>query len=154
MDGSNATAIVSGSMDPGQLVIDFENSRLYWNDVDGMQVMSSDLNGQDLRVFQKLSYTPWGIALYGDRLYWSTHENQTVASIDKRNASDIQMPFTGESTIYGITIADLASQSEPRSSPCASQPCSHICTVTSSTSFQCLCPKGIKLSEDQRTCTM
>ena len=149
MDGSNVTEVVTGLVDPNELVIDFEASRLYWSEYYALR--SSYLNGTDIRTVLE-GYKTWGVAVHGDRLYFSTQTDQSVVSVNKLNGSDLRTEFTVPSTVFGITVADMSSQPQPRSSPCADQPCSHICTLTSSTSFRCLCPKNMEISEDGHTC--
>ena len=154
MDDSNVTEIVTGLEYPYGIAIDFKESRLYWAEHEGDKIKSSDLNGKDVRtVLDTNHYEPWGIAVHGDRLYFSTTNSQTVASCNNMDGSDARTEVTFVTSVSGISVADKASQPQPRSNPCANQPCSHICVLSSSTSFRCVCPEDMKISEDGRTCS-
>lgn len=52
----------------------------------------------------------------------------------------------------GLAIYHEANQPIFRSNPCLEARCSHICTLSPIHTFHCMCPTGMVLDNDKRTC--
>ena len=156
MDGTNFMAIVTGFYAAKKVILDDDSDRLYWTT--SSSIASSFMNGTGIEyvVYVGFDTEPYGLAKLGDMLYWSD-----------RDAGKLQRStITGEDvvTLYNNTntriqhLALIPSQDSPDefrrvnvSNPCKGQGCSHICVLRGK-SFRCLCPDGLRLAHDQRTC--
>ena len=80
MDGSNPTNLVVGAGDAVGIQIDFQTRRLYWTNHDCNRIQYSNLDGSGIVTAHHLSKSdkPMGIAIYGDRLYWSYWGGETL----------------------------------------------------------------------------
>ena len=157
MDGSNVETLISGSLHtPTGIVVDYGTSRLYWADYMKSVIQSSDFSGNDLRtnVELEVSSKPWGVAVADGYLYWGASTTYIVAQFG-------QSTITGENNrvVYNESYATFMHLAaiERRSSTfgvqnlCDGQGCSHICAIKAK-SVRCLCPDGMYMSEDDRTC--
>ena len=84
MDGTEVSIIYNSTVGIetiGGIAIDFPGSRLYWNEVFSRKILSSDLQGGDVRTNLELcpkftNYVPFGIGLYRGRIYWGKYDGQ------------------------------------------------------------------------------
>ena len=68
--------IVKGLESPGGIAIDHASSTLFWTDNFADRVQSSDLDGGNVRTIVTLQdgTGPWGIAVYGGKIFWGNHK--------------------------------------------------------------------------------
>ena len=82
MDGSARTTLVSSEVVwVNSLAMDYQNRLLYWCDAYLHKIERVDLQGNNRVVILDLSLDsmhPFGLALYGDALYWSDWNSQSV----------------------------------------------------------------------------
>ena len=135
MDGSNVATIVSGLDRPAGITIDFHGSKLYWADWRSNKIQSSGLDGSGVVALMQLSSGPYGIAVTGERLYWSLFDAKIMQSATK-TGEDIRMVHFGRAGIYHLTVPDWTAIKN-RTNPCRVQACSGVCVLTSS-SYKCL----------------
>ena len=136
-DGSDPLRLISGQSSPRGIVIDFEEWRLYWTCVGGGVIRSSSMDGGDMRTIQLAQNSaPQGIAVWGDRIYWSNHFAFKLESIAK-DGRDNQTLTTGLFHLYHLAIVSGLTPPVNRTNHCASQSCSGVCVLTD-VSFRCL----------------
>lgn len=74
MDGSGVTVLLGDGMvgRANSLLVDFQQMRLYWVDLDANEIASSNMTGGDTRrIFADDDNIFFSIALYDDYLFWT-----------------------------------------------------------------------------------
>ena len=135
MDGSNLATFVTGLSSPAGVVIDHTSQRLYWADAGAGVIQYSSLNdGEAVVTVNQTSSAPWGIALSGQRLYWSLKDENQVSSSAKVGG-DICIMYTGSDPITHLVENSMLPSN--RANDCRGQTCDGLCVLTA-TSFTCL----------------
>ena len=152
MDGSKVMRIVRGTAMTGPVVIDQEESRLYWLDrADSIE--TSDLEWRRRRTIRPLRDKLVAVAVIGNRLYWT--DGQVIQSCDKRTQMDPKtfvLPPPRNRTLLDMDMIHSGGQPSDRTNHCAGKLCSHLCVLTENY-FRCVCPEGMSLDLDGITCT-
>ncbi|XP_033323602.2 vitellogenin receptor [Megalopta genalis] len=153
MDGKNNSLLVSENLVcPNSLAIDNVNGRLYWMDGKLKLIESIRLDGSDRRiVLQAVGKTPFSLAVFENKLYWSDRASGTVRSCDKFTGKDWKTVINASSAVYGIDI--YHSVLKPNiSNPCESNACSELCLLNPEHEYTCACTLDKELDPDQHTC--
>ena len=152
MDGSDPVEIIRGDY-PAGIAIDYKSARLYWSDYQYGQVDSSDLEGRDRRtIIPQQGYGFWGIVVMGaDKIFWSALNPYTI-NTSRKTGLGVTLVHRESVLINHLALGTRENQSAARFNPCDKSRCSHICALTPK-SFRCVCPNGMRLDSDQRTCT-
>ena len=101
MDGSGMEALVSyGVMWVNALAMDYQNRLLYWCDAYLHKIERVDLKGNNRQLILDLSsdsMQPFGLALFGDVLYWSDWKSRSVHKYNMKTlAQDVVVGGMGE----------------------------------------------------------
>lgn len=84
MDGTASRQLVENIGYPSGLTLDWPNERLYWIDEKRKTIESIRLDGTDRRqVLKNLKMSPYGIAVFGNRVYWSDRAAKSIQYCDK-----------------------------------------------------------------------
>ena len=82
MDGSARKTLVSSGLEfVNSLAMDYQNRLLYWCDAGVKKIERVDLQGNNRVVILDLSsdhMNPFGLALFGDALFWSDWNDTSV----------------------------------------------------------------------------
>ena len=135
MDGSGPVILVTGLREPCGITFDIDGARLYWADLLGKKIQSSNLDGGEVITITEVPVGPYGIALLDDRLYWSYWDSKVVQSSSK-DGTEFQRIFegTGSSRDFAVPTWNLPTK---RPNFCSHRLCPNIC-VLSPKVFQCL----------------
>ena len=157
MDGSNVTEIISFELsDISGVAVDSEGGRLYWTNAATSQILSCNLEGGDVRMRVQLEegVGPWGILLYQNRFYWGTLTGGKLQTFSREGAY-VQTLYATPNIVQLTVVEtdDDTYERVARENPCAASACSHICVIASAGKSRCLCPGGLSLNADERTCT-
>lgn len=154
MDGSNAIPIVPSIDHVNDIAIDAVTSRLYWVEWNKQRIQTSYMNGSNVETIIQLpaKVHPGDPTLINDRMYWNIPFDGILLSSTNRG-DDIRTHYNATSWILSMAVI------APRNyygglnivNPCESHTCSHSC-VRTAISSRCLCPEGMRLQQDQRTC--
>ena len=139
MDGSNASAIVTGQKYPSGITIDFQNSRLYWACHGDDKIQSSNMQGADFKTVVKLhrGADPRGIGLLAGRIYWTGTNKRTLES-STMTGQDFQILHNGTAYFSHLAVVPrLDLPSRTRLNHCENQCGDKVC-VLKTTSFKCL----------------
>ncbi|XP_065051806.1 prolow-density lipoprotein receptor-related protein 1-like isoform X1 [Rhopilema esculentum] len=150
MDGMFAKTIVDhGLVWPNGLCLDYSESRIFWADAHADRIESANLDGSDRKTV--VSGVPhfFGIAIFGQYVYWTDWVTRSVKKANKYNGGN---PV---SLINGLDAhpMDIKIFSKERQN-CSSNPCydkggcSHICKVVNG-KRKCECPPDLKLLNDK-----
>ena len=74
LDGSNQKIIVNITGEPNGLVIDYNDSRIYWVAKNTHRIESIDLDGRNRRLIARSLGTPVELAVFKNRLYFCEQE--------------------------------------------------------------------------------
>ena len=154
LDGSEATAIVAGLVNPGAVVVDNGNRRIYWTDRGENNIGTSDLEGGDRRllVASFRDRLPYGLVLNGNLLYIGNSRSNNVLSVNKNTGGDLRVVYSAPGAVTHMALVDsTASLSAADQNPCEGNSCSHLC-VPIIHSYRCLCPENLVLGGNRRTC--
>ena len=155
MDGSVPTSIVDTDLNwPNGLALDQGTSRLYWIDARGDRLETSKLDGSDRRLVKTNGIKhPYSMDIFADTLYWSDWTYHEIQSCNKFSGENHNVIYHNDKDqINGIALFHKAAQPRDRANHCLNNRCSHICVLTPTQSFRCLCPVGMTISGDGKTC--
>ena len=130
MDGSDVVQIVKGLNCPAGIAIDYDASRIFWTEMAGDKIQSSNLDGTDVHPLVKLpsGTEPWGIALHGDRMYWGSWNGKKVQRSSK-SGQNVHTVFTEKRPIQQLTTTRW-NYPITRPNHCKLQMCPNICVLT------------------------
>ncbi|XP_071959539.1 uncharacterized protein [Antedon mediterranea] len=152
LDGTNRTDFITTDItSPNGLSIDYADNRLYWTDVGNgfSKVESCNLDGSDRRIFYNESEATsefFKLKVYKNYVYITDRRSSIIWSINK-TTEEAYFNMDLDSPPYGITIYGNNGQVE-QTSPCLSNPCSHVCTSADNNGYRCLCKDSYSLSSD------
>ena len=137
MDGSDVVQLVKGLNNPAGIVIDYEASRMFWTELAGDKICSSNLDGTDVRTLVTLpsGTEPWGIALQGKQMYWGSWNGKRVQRSSK-SGQDVHTVFAGKRPIQQLTTTRW-NFNITRPNHCQLQVCPDICVLTT-TAARCI----------------
>uniref|UniRef100_A0A2K6AF97 LDL receptor related protein 4 n=1 Tax=Mandrillus leucophaeus TaxID=9568 RepID=A0A2K6AF97_MANLE len=97
---------------------------------------------------------PFGLTLYGERIYWTDWQTKSIQSADRLTGLDRETLQENLENLMDIHV--FHRRRPPVSTPCAMENggCSHLCLRSPNPSgFSCTCPTGINLLPDGKTCS-
>ena len=139
MDGSDPVRLVDTEIgEPIGIAVDFNSSRIVWADSAKNMIQSSNLDGSDLQtvVSLKSDQSPYGIALYGDKIFWSNYGTKTLQSRD-RSGRKVRTVYSGIHPIMGLASVNANEPTGVRQNDCDGQQCPNICVLSRNAS-RCL----------------
>ncbi|XP_068085893.1 low-density lipoprotein receptor-related protein 4 [Anabrus simplex] len=154
MDGSNRKPIVTESLFwPNGLCIDYTMSRIYWADAKHHVIETAKFDGTDRKkVISKGLPHPFALTLFEDAIYWTDWHTKSILTANK--LTGMGMRVIHSRLHFPMDIHSYHPQRQPLyANRCGNNTggCSHMC-LPSRTSYQCVCPMGLKLRKDGRTC--
>ena len=138
LDGTNPVTLVTGLENPQGIAIDFPSHRLFWADLMAHRIQSSDLKGHDVQTVYQLkdrSY-PFGVAVMGSRIYWTTRGSKKLQSGSKAGGQIITH-YNGTIALRHLSVVPSIDLSRNRTNHCAGRNCRKVCVLTA-TSSRCL----------------
>ena len=138
MDGSNSRTLATGLVGPRGMTIDVTSERFYGTERNSFTISSINLDGQGLRSLVQLptGSNPYGMAVYGDRIYWGKAGDKKLQSSTK-DGKDVQTLYTDAQDIHHLVIVPSVEQPANRVNHCVGRNCSKLCVLTP-TSYRCL----------------
>ncbi|XP_068706774.1 uncharacterized protein [Montipora foliosa] len=155
LNGNQRISIVTSDLYwPNGIELDRGNQKIFWADAGVDRVESVDYDGSNRRLlFQQSGLHPFGVALIPPFLYftdWATRRR--LHKLDADTGDFIISDYTVSGRAMGIVAYDSSRQSSASSScNVKNGGCSHFC-VTESSGHKCVCPAGLSLNSDERTC--
>ena len=156
MDGSNVTAFVNAKETRFTGVVVDENTwNLYWAEQENDRIQRARLDGSGgVQTVVQLSAGsgPRDMILVNDTLYWNSLSNDLLRAVNVRG-EDLRVAHYASGGIFGLAVVASKEYYERGHvrRRCEGHGCSHMCVPTAM-SFRCLCPEGLKLHEDSKTC--
>ncbi|XP_049859513.1 low-density lipoprotein receptor-related protein 4 [Schistocerca gregaria] len=156
MDGSSRRAVISESLFwPNGLCIDYAMRRIYWADAKHHVIETSKFDGSERKkVLTKGLPHPFALTLFEDALYWTDWNTKSISTANKHTGTGLRTLHSG--LHFPMDIRSYHPQRQPQyrnrcMGPDGNFACSHMCLPNRS-SYQCVCPMGLKRQPDGRTC--
>lgn len=118
--GENRTTLVdlrsSSQYSPNAVFVDYTEDRVYWIDAYRDVIDSTDLNGQNRQLLSgdihpSLNMIPFDFTVYGDTLYWSDWNTESIERLNWTSADYIGGLVSLKSNQpYGIALLDQSRQ--------------------------------------------
>lgn len=153
MDGSNRHVLVSNQIQyPNGLAVDLAYNRLYFVDsgTKTLEYVSFDGSGRRTVIDEGLEH-PFGIDIYDRKVYWTDWKTQSVEVADKLSGKNRRTLLTNTTDLMDIRVFHRDRKSISNLCTISNGDCSHMCLLNTH-GFKCVCPIGVKLSSDGRTC--
>ncbi|KAG8559732.1 hypothetical protein GDO81_017431 [Engystomops pustulosus] len=157
MDGTLRTVIVSEKIYwPNGLTIDYPTKRLFFADAYLDYIDYCDYNGNNRRqalASDLVLQHPHAITIFEDYIYWSERYTNRIIRANKWHGGNQTVMIYNIRQPLGIAAVHPVKQPGGLN-PCASNPCSHLCLLSSSSSkfYSCACPSGSSLMADSVNC--
>ena len=162
MDGSNVTQIVTGDWYAVGISLDFDSDRLYWASFRNSRIASSFRNGSGLETIVLLEETafPWGLITLNGSIYYGDLTDLAIHRSSTTAGGAVETVYTGRRGMWQLALVPSSAglnefrsnkDEQGKNNHCEGKRCSHICALAAKSS-RCLCPDGLHLTEDQRTC--
>ncbi|ESP00656.1 hypothetical protein LOTGIDRAFT_112161, partial [Lottia gigantea] len=164
MDGSNRQVIIQNKPKqniviewPNGITIDYVNERLLWLDAKLHKIVSSDYEGNDLRLVHSSHadvHHPYGIAVFEDFIYYTDWKSESVRKMNKFGI--------GKPTVVALDLNEptdvhiFHEYKQPQwSNRCpADHGCQHFCLPSpSDVKYSCVCQNDFNLNIDKKTCS-
>ncbi|XP_062576146.1 low-density lipoprotein receptor-related protein 4-like isoform X3 [Saccostrea cucullata] len=154
MDGQNRKVLIDHDLGwPNGLVIDKLTSRIIWADARMEVIGSADLNGGNRRLLVKGVKHPYGLTVFGNYIYWTDWQKNSILKADKYTGSDVVTLRYNLSGLMDIHAVQLDTGDLEKMNKCQKKNggCSHLCLPNPS-GYSCMCPTGLKLLKDGKQC--
>ncbi|KAK2832496.1 hypothetical protein Q7C36_015958 [Tachysurus vachellii] len=157
MDGTNRAVIIDTDIYwPNGLTLDYSQQKLYWADAKYNFIHRSSLDGTGREVVVKGALPhPFALTLYEDTLFWTDWNTHSIHSCQKQNGEEHREIHSNIFSPMDIHVFSQKRQLMDVSSPCSVKNggCSHLCLLSPvEPYYQCACPTGVQLLEDNKTC--
>uniref|UniRef100_A0A8B9LD61 Low density lipoprotein receptor-related protein 6 n=1 Tax=Astyanax mexicanus TaxID=7994 RepID=A0A8B9LD61_ASTMX len=158
MDGTNRAIIIDTDIYwPNGLTLDYSQQKLYWADAKFNFIHRSNLDGTGrYAVVVKGSLPhPFALTLYEDTLFWTDWNTHSIHSCNKHTGEERREIHSNIFSPMDIHVFSQKRQPIDVSTPCSPKNggCSHLCLLSPVKPFyQCACPTGVELLEDNKTC--
>lgn len=145
---------------PNGLTLDYDACKVYWIDATSDSIHYVDYdgnNGQSLLKGTKSLGHPFSITMFGNNLYWTDWQTNSVSSANKYTGSDTrELQNLGPSRLFDIKVVHPDRQPRVADSlnPCFvnNGNCSHLCLLSVNHTRKCDCPRLMRLSQNNLTC--
>ncbi|GFO35071.1 low-density lipoprotein receptor-related protein 4 [Plakobranchus ocellatus] len=156
MDGGMRLILANTSLFwPNGLTLDYAAERIYWADAKHHVIESSNLEGSQRRtVINKGLPHPFALTIFEDELYWTDWLTKSINKANKFSGSRVET--IRSNLFFPMDIHTMHPQRQPwAESKCKPDNggCSHLCLPNES-SYSCVCPTGLVLGQDKKTCTV
>ncbi|XP_033004136.1 low-density lipoprotein receptor-related protein 6 isoform X2 [Lacerta agilis] len=174
--GSVQNVVISGLLSPDGLACDWLGEKLYWTDSETNRIEVSNLDGSLRKVlfWQELDQPraialdpargqavikgslphPFALTLFEDTLYWTDWTTRSVLACNKYTGENLREIHSNIFSPMDIHVFNQHRQ-PIATNPCGTNNggCSHLCLMSPvKPSYQCACPTGVKLLENEKTC--
>ncbi|XP_035679205.1 low-density lipoprotein receptor-related protein 4-like [Branchiostoma floridae] len=158
LDGSDVEVLHhTGLFWPNELVVDVQQSRLFWVEGYYGYIGSSNLDGTNRTVVANVSsgHVLFGLALREDILYYTSWDGK-VFSVDQ-NSGELSEVVSEEESDRLLGLVAVHPDRQPTgSNQCQTDngDCSHLCLPTGPDTRICTCPDdgGLAIGMDNKTC--
>ncbi|XP_053506614.1 low-density lipoprotein receptor-related protein 6 isoform X3 [Ictalurus furcatus] len=157
MDGTNRGVIIDSDIYwPNGLTLDYSQQKLYWADAKYNFIHRCNLDGTGREVVVKGALPhPFALTLYEDTLFWTDWNTHSIHSCQKQTGEERREIHSNIFSPMDIHVFSQKRQLTEVASLCSVKNggCSHLCLLSPvKPYYQCACPTGVQLLEDNKTC--
>ncbi|XP_073694518.1 low-density lipoprotein receptor-related protein 6 [Garra rufa] len=157
MDGTHRSVIIDSEIYwPNGLTLDYGQQKLYWADAKFNFIHRSNLDGTGREVVVKGSLPhPFALTLYEDTLFWTDWNTHSIHACYKHTGENSHEIHSNIFSPMDIHVYSQKRQPLDVMSPCRLKNggCSHLCLLSPvKPHYQCACPTGVQLLEDNKNC--
>lgn len=154
MDGTQRRPLVTENIYwPNGLTIDYTTDRIFWIDAKHLVVESAHIDGTDRKkVVSRGLYHPFAITVFEDAIYWTDWHFKSISLANKNNGRGFKTIHSG--LHFPMDLHSYHPQRQPDyENRCGDNNgrCSHMC-LPNSMGYSCVCPVGLKINADGKTC--
>eukprot|EP00794_Sanderia_malayensis_P017393 gene17393-19134_t len=151
MDGSHHIILINGTRIgwPNGLAIDFNESKIYWADAKTDVIERMNLNGLAREVVLTGLSHPFGLALFGEFIFFSDWQDRSIFRVSKHNTSSFHVLRQGLVGLMELQVYDESMQTGNNS--CGKNTCSQLCLARPH-GFTCACENNFTLATDNVSC--
>lgn len=154
MDGSGRKPLITKNIIwPNGLTIDYTTDRIYWTDAYYPIIESAHIFGDDRQqVVIRGLHHPFGITVFEDSVYWTDWRFKSISLANKNNGLGYKTIHSG--LHFPMDLHSYHPQRQPEyDNHCGANngKCSHMC-LPNSMGYSCVCPVGLKIQSDGKTC--
>ncbi len=156
MDGGRRAVIVSERLGWPNGITVMRGGRVVWADSRMHTIEIADINGVNRRQFIDELPSPYGVAAIDDYIYWTDWETRAIHRMNAFTSdAKPEIILGGLNNLVDIRAINLLTKDLHIShNMCQinNGGCSHLCLRNSAKGYSCLCPTGMILFNDEKTC--
>ena len=161
MDGGHRAILVKNDLGWPNGITITKAGRIIWADSKTHSIEMVDLNGANRRKLAEDLPSPYGVAVMDQYLYWTDWQSKTINRIslesDYISAShptNVKIEIFAKSLSNLVDIRAVYQEEEEQHNMCQvnNGGCSHLCLRNTAPGYSCLCPTGVSLQTDGKTC--
>lgn len=165
MDGGGRAILVKHDLGWPNGIAITRTGRIIWADSKTHSIEMVDLNGAHRRKLAEELPSPYGVAVMDNYLYWTDWHLKTINRMPLPSNSDLVNSVPVKVEVFAKSLSNLvdirAIDQEEEEQIFSLQHnmcqvnnggCSHLCLRNSAPGYSCLCPTGMVMLADGKTC--
>lgn len=154
--------VIGGSW-PNGITIDFIKKRVFFLDAKSKEIHTIGYDGENhKRILKNPEYLhhPFGITIYENSVFWTDWRLSSVIKADKFTGNNVTIFYHASTQPFDVKVVHPSRQpwdfngegsSKTIISQCENNPCSHLCLLSTNSTYKCKCPHMMRLNNDNQS---